>query len=77
MKNAKAKKAGRGSWLYLYYLDCCLHLVREKAGSNEARLLLKTHPDFAVGFYTYDADKEMIHEDAAFTRDMHLKKRAA
>lgn len=71
----------RAAWkkpsVYLYYLNCLLHLEKEKASSSEARLLLKTHPDYAVGFYTRDADRKMILDDAVFTRDALLKKQAA
>ncbi len=72
-ERAAENKAG----MYLYYLNCLLHLDREKASSKEARLLLITHPDFVVGVYTRDASRKLILDDAAFTKDMLIKKMAA
>lgn len=73
MKKGTATNPAAPNGLYLYYLNCCLHLEREKAASREARLLLKTHSEFAVGFYTRDADRQMILDDAAYAKDLLLK----
>ena len=74
----KAQRAAeRKAGMYLYYLDSQLHLDKEKASSSEARLLLKTHPDFVVGFYTRDTSRKIILDDAAFAKDLLLKKQAA
>ena len=77
MASKAEREASQITGMYLYYLDCLLHLEREKASSSEARLLLKTHLDYAVGFYSRDADRKMILDDAVITRDALLKKRAA
>lgn len=75
-KKTVKKGGGAKRGLYLYYLDCRMRLLKDAAGSYEARLLMKTHPHFVVGFYTRDADKKMILEDADFVRN-ELCKNAA
>lgn len=77
MAKKAVKKAAAAKDLYLYYLDSRLHLDKEKASSSEVQLLLKTHPNHVVGFYTRHTSREIILDDAAFTRDLLLKKRAA
>ena len=74
MKKIKGKNAAGKKRLFLYYLDCRMRLLKDAAGSYEARLLMKTHPEFAVGYYDASASKEMIIEDADFVRESLLHK---
>lgn len=77
MAKKAIKKAAAGEVLYLYYLDVCLHLEREKASSTEAKILLKKSPEYVVGFYTRGTDRKLILEDAEYVKSMLLEKRVA